>query len=354
MKSFNKFLIIAAIIGLVTVVIVRLIANRNSFNEELKMITESNATIPVITDTVRYKQMATELSVNGTFSASQEVTIIAESQGKVVSICSKSGDKVVAGQIMASIDNENYAAQFELAKFNLDKAKTNMNRYEQLSRTEAATIQQYETAKQEYINAQSAYTTAKIQYENTNIKAPFDGIITKQYIEKGSYLAPVASVFDIVSINKVKFIIKLTGVEVEKVHKGQTIKVTANDYPGVFYEGIISAIIIKSDISKRYEVEVEITNRADNLIKPGMFGTATFMEYSKEQILTIPRQSLTGSIKNPEVFIVIGDSVNLQKIIATSLNDKDVMVKEGLKAGDIIVTSGQISLVNGSKIKLND
>ena len=318
------------------------------------MVSESNITIPIITDTVKYKLIDMEFSINGNFSPSQEISITSETQGKIVSIRSKNGDKVIAGQVLASIDNEILTSQMELAKFNLEKAVKNMKRYEQLSRDDAATMQQYESAKQEYVNAQSAYTTAKIQHENSGIKAPFDGIITKQYIEKGSYVSPGTSVFDIVSINKMKFIARLTGNEVKDVQKGQTIKVKADAYPGINYEGVIGAIIVKSDLSKRYDVEVAVSNQAADLIKPGMFGTALFLRHSGEQILTIPRKALTGSIKNPEVFIVKGDSVVSRNITAISLNDKYVAVKQGLVPGDVVVISGQISLLNGSKIKLNN
>lgn len=354
MKPIKKFLIIAAGVVVVVLVIVRLVANKNSFNQELKMVSESNTAIPVITDTVKYRQIAGEFSINGSFSPSQEISITSETSGKIVSISLKNGDKVVTGQVLASINNENITSQLELAKFNLDKTEKDMKRYEQLSKGDAATNQQYESTKQEYANAQSVYTTAKIQYENTIIRAPFDGIITKQYIEKGAYLSPGSPVFDLVSINIVKFIAKLTSEEVENVQKGQSIKVSVDVYPGVIFEGIISAIIVKSDLSKRYDVEVAVPNHTANLIKPGMFGSGIFSGQTGEKILTIPRSALTGSIKSPEVFIVKGDSAISCKITAIPLNDKYIAVKQGLKSGDVIVTSGQISLVNGSKIILNN
>jgi len=55
---------------------------------------------------------------------------------------------------------------------------------------------------------------------------------------------------------------------------------------------------------------------------------------------------------SPEVFLVKGDSVIKQGIIVSSLNDRYVIVKSGLKEGDVIVTSGQINLMNGSKVNI--
>lgn len=353
MKSRKNIITVLVITAIVLIVVLRLAANKRSFDEQLKMISEFNAAIPVITDTVKYEKIGIKFSVNGTFVPLREISIASEIQGKIVSIFAKIGDNVKAGQVLASIDNELSASQFEQAKFNLEKAEKDMQRFELLSKGDAATIQQYESAKQTYVNAQSAHTTAKVQYDNTNIKAPFDGIITRQNIEKGTWLAPGTAIFDIVEISKVKFIAKLTGYEIEKIQKGQNVNVSVDAYLGMSYEGIISAITVKSDLSKRYDVEVEVNNHTDKLIKPGMFGTGLFAGHSGEQMLVIPRKAITGSIKNAEVFIVKGDSVILQSIDAIPLNDKYIEVKHGLKAGDIIVVSGQINLVNGSKIQLN-
>ena len=350
----KKNIISASIITTAALLIIfRLAANKSSFNEELKLVSEANTTIPVLTDTVRCEQQATDFTTNGTFTPSQEISITSESQGKVVSINSKIGEKVVSGQVIACIDNVVLKSQLKLAKFNLEKAEKDMKRIEQLSKDDAATHQDYENAKQVFVNAQSVYTSAKTDVEKTFIKTPFAGNITKRNIEIGSYLTPGSAVFDIVVINRLKFMAKLTVSEIEKVQKGQNVKVSVDAYPGSFYEGKVSAIVSTADVSKRYDVEVDVNNTTGKQIKPGMYGTVTFSCNSDAQNLLLPRVAIAGSIKNPEIFLVKGDSVILQKIDVTPLNDKFVVVKNGLKAGDIIVTSGQISLVNGSKIKRN-
>jgi RND family efflux transporter MFP subunit len=349
----KRFIISAfVIITFVVVVVLRLAANKRSFGEQLKMISEFNTTIPVITDTVKYEKMATKFSANGSFQAMREISVSSETQGRIVSIMAETGANVAAGQVLASIGNELLKSQLELAKFNLGKAEKDMQRFEQLSKGDAVTLQQYESAKQAFLNAQSAYLASKVQFENSFIKAPFDGIITKRSIEKGTWVQPGAPVFDMVEIKKVKFITNLTSNEIEKVQKGQIVNISVDAFPGTSYEGKVIAVVVKADASKRYCAEIEVINRPNKLIKPGMFGTGLFEGQFSNQVLTISRRALTGSIKNPEVFIVKGDSVTLQSISAVPLNDKYVAVTQGLKGGEVIVISGQINLVNGSKIKL--
>jgi RND family efflux transporter MFP subunit len=318
------------------------------------MVSESNTIIPVLTDTVKFLGLSTELSVNGSFSPSHEISITAESQGKIISLHSAVGDKVVAGQVMASLDHEVSNSQLKLAKFNLDKAEKDMKRFEQLSQSDAATTQQYESARQNFEMAQSAYTSAKVENRNTVIKAPFNGMITKRYTDNGAYVSPGTPLFDIVETNRLKFIVKLTAEEAGKVRKDQHVKVSVEAFPGVMYDGKVSAVVVKADVSKHYDVEIDVNNTIAHPIKPGMYGAAVFSDNSVGHRLVIPRKAIDGSIRNPEIFLVKGNSVIARKIVVASLDEKQVQVLEGLKAGDVIVTSGQISLVNGSKIKLNN
>jgi membrane fusion protein, multidrug efflux system len=353
MKAKKLTITIAVIVTLVIIIAFRLVSNKKSMEDQLKMASEFNTTIPVIVDTAKYEQVVAEFKVNGTFEALREISILSETQGKISSISSETGDKVSVGQTLASVDVELCKSQLDLAKFNLEKAEKDMQRYEQLSKGDAISAQQYEGAKQLLINSQAAYTAAKIQYQNSFIKAPFNGIITKQYIEKGTFLMPGTPVFDIVEISKMKFVAKLTDVEIEKIKKEQAIKVSVDAYPGYLYDGIITAIVVKADQSKRYDVEIEINNRIDKPIKPGMFGTALISPKQGEETVIIPRKAIAGSIKNPQVFIVKGDSVILQSIDAQTLDNKNVVVSKGINAGDVIVISGQINLENGTKIKID-
>ena len=352
MKTKKIIISIAVITVIVAIIAARLSANKSSFDQELKMVSESNNTIPVIAQKVDYKSVSSEFSVNGTFSASQEISISSEMQGTIASISAETGEHVASGQVLASMNNEICTSQLELAKFNLEKAEKDMKRNEQLIKTDGITQQQYEQSKQTLIDSRAVLASAQNQYNNSFIKAPFDGIITKRSIEKGTFLTPGTAVFDMVKISKVKLVVKLTSDEAAKVRKGQHVKVSVDSYPDTNLDGVVFTIIVKADQSKRYDVEIEISNCSEKQINPGMFGSALFSGNTNDNALIIPRKAIAGSIKNPEVFVVKGDSVVSQKIVVTALSEKDVQVNEGLKAGDMVVISGQINLVSGSKIKL--
>jgi len=330
----------------------RLISNKRYFNEQLQMVSGVNISVPVITDTVKFKAISDQFTENGTFQAFCEISMISETQGRVLEVNAETGDYITAGQILGFTDNNALKSQVELAEYSLLKAEKDLHRFEELSKGDAVTMQQSESARQNYLQARSAQIAAETQYRNSLFKAPFDGIVTKRFIEKGSYLFPGTPLFDIVETDKVKLVLKLTGDQVTKVFRGMNVKVTAGPFAGVDYDGKVCAIETRSDLSKRYTTEIEVKNNPISTIRPGMFGTGTITLESDEKQLVISRRAIAGSILNPQVFVVKEDTVILKSIEAVALNDGYVTVKTGLKEGDIIVISGQINLATGSKVSI--
>jgi RND family efflux transporter MFP subunit len=352
MKRKSILINISVITILLIAGTVRLISNKRYFSEQLKMVSEVNTIVPVITDTVKSKVISAEFVENGTYQPFREISVISETQGRVLEVNAETGDYVKAGQILGFTDNNILKSQVELAEYGLLKAEKDLHRFEELSKDDAVTIQQSESARQNYLIARSAYITAKTQYQNSFFIAPFNGFVTKRHIEKGCFLFPGTPLIDIVETDRVKLILKLTGEQVTQIFRGMNVKVTAGPFTGVDYHGKVSALETRADISKRYTTEIEVFNNPASPIRPGMFGTGTFKFESDKKQLVIPRRAITGSIQDPEVFVVNADSVILKSIEAVSMNDKLVTVKTGLLEGDVIVVSGQINLVNGSKISI--
>lgn len=353
MKINRMAVALIIVIAIAFAVLVRLIANKRSLDAELSAGAQFESIIPVLIDTVKEKSISSDFKINGSFSPFYEITVASETQGKVKEIFMKVGEKVIAKQKLALVDSELTTAQFKQAKANFEKAKKDLNRFKLLSQQDAVSSEQYESVKLAFANAQAAYLAAQKQYENSIIKAPACGIISRRHIETGTFLTPGMPVFDIVEIKKVKFLAKLTSDEIQKVRTGQQVAVSAESFSGVRFEGIVSTVTVSADLSHRYDVEVIVNNREDKLIRPGMFGSVYFEDPASAPSLVIPRQALTGSINEPEVFVVKdGDSVALQRITAEVVDENYLAVAQGLHVGDRVVVSGQINLSNGSKIRI--
>jgi len=351
MKLKTNFKIIGIIAILLVLIIARLISNKKGFDQEQKLVSESSTIVPVITEKVVFKSVSNTFSAFGTFSADKEVTVSSEISGKVVSVNVENGKHVSAGQVLAVLDNTVLSAQLEQAKTNLEKLKNDLQRNETLLKTDGATGEQVEQSKQAVIDAQTTLVSLQNQYDNSFIKAPFTGTITQRYIEKGTFLSPGSEAFDLSNMSRLRLIVKVTTDQIGEIKKGEKVSVIVDVFPDEPITGTVYTINGKADQSKLYNVEILTDNTLSGKIKPGMSGKVSFNSNDSYSALVIPRVAIPGSLRNPEVYIVRGDSVVLRKITITPLNEKEVIVIQGLDADDIIVVSGQINLENGFKVK---
>ena len=328
-----------------------LLLNKKKIDEKSKL--DGNLeTIPVYVTQIKKAMLAGDFEVNGSFMPVHELTLMSEGQGKVTDLVVNTGDFVQTGQVLARLDDELVRSQLALANASLDKARADLKKYEGLLKADAISGQQVEDVRLGLKKAETDVTTLKKQLDYATIKAPIQGTITRRAIEKGSLLMPGSPVVDIVDVSRLKFIANVAESEVVQVRKGQQIQITSTQYPGIKYKGTILSVGVKADEARRFPVEIEMVNNAANPLKAGMFGTALFGSGSPRETLLISRNAIVGSIKTPKVYVVENNRSVLREIRIGSANDHDVEVLDGLKEGEIVVTSGQINLDNGVPVRI--
>lgn len=125
---------------------------------------------------------------------------------------------------------------------------------------------------------------------------------------------------------------------------GDKVEVTTDVYPGVKFLGRIRTISSKADDAHTYPVEIALNNAGEHPLKAGMFGQVSFFSGSINEVLTVPRGALVGSMKNPRVFVVEGTVARLRDISVGSEFGTQLTVLSGLKEGETVVLSGQNNL----------
>lgn len=344
------------VVGLIVLVLVGACAVQLFYNKkkiEMASAVENRTIVfPVVAESVRTGMMKDRFSVTGTMSPSHEVTLMAEGQGRVVTVLFDNGDVVSEGQVLARLDDELVKSQLELAKAAYGKASRDLEKFEKLLKVDGVTPQQLEDIRLGYTKSQTDLVTAQRMMDNTVIKAPISGSITARFIEKGSLVMPGAMVATIVDVGRLKFIANVSEEEVSRLVKGMKAVITVPIYPDQEYAGVIRTIGVKADEAKRFPVEIELSNDRDKPLRAGMYGTVTF-DFSKErEALLAPRKALTGSIKDPHVFVFDKGKALQKKIVIGTITDHEMEVLQGLAAGEQVIVSGQINLENGTPVKL--
>ena len=358
----------------------RLASNKTEINKAAAF-TEKIQDVPVKAVTLDEQRVEAEYSYIGTLAPMREVQFGAESQGKIVAVNAKEGDRVSAGQTLARIDDKILQLQLQAAQKQVagqevqlrtqsaiaDKAQRDLTRFENLSKEEAVAdinLQQQRlgaTQARDGVDAtRIGIEGARVQLDNiqeqirrTTVSAPFSGVLTQKLFEVGSVVAPGTPLGTITDITEVKLQAMIPEADIARFKTGQAVRVTTDIYPSTSFNGRVGQVAIKGDANHSFKVEVILSN-ADNShpLRAGMYARIVGKEVTPTTKLLVPRAALVGSIKNPQVYTVAGGVAHLRSVtIGNSFGD-GIEIVSGLKKGEQVIVAGQLNLQDGTTVKL--
>jgi RND family efflux transporter MFP subunit len=306
--------------------------------------------VPVTVATVTRQPVQEILSLVGTITANNDVNVVSETQGRVTAVRAKVGDFVNAGTVLVQVDDELKQAALTAAEVNYEKSKRDYERYQALLKKNTITVAQLDASRLAFKSAESQYTVARRQFTDTRITTPIAGYVTARPVDIGTMVQPGMTVANVVDITRLKARLNVAERDVFKLKEGDKVEVTTEVYSGVQFEGKIQSIAAKGDEAHTYPVEVVLQNSRQYPLKAGMFGRVAFTSVNVEESLTIPRDALVGSIKDPKVFVIDSTTARLRSIVVGGINGETLSVRAGLREGERVVVNGQNNLQDSTSV----
>lgn len=338
----------AALVGMFMI----LNKNKKKVEAETAVVAEKNAAVAVRIDTARTEAMNLAYQANGTFMPKQEVTVAAETGGRVVRVLVDEGSRVGAGQTLAVVEGDKLNVNVSNAQAAYDIAQSNLQRYQSALTTGGVTQAQVDQMRLQFENAKNNLKSAKLTAGDVTIKTSVSGIVNSRKIEPGAYVSPGTPAFDIVNVSTLKLRVNVDEKNVATLRVGQSVEVLASVYSDKKFTGRITFIAPKSDGSLNFPVEIEIANNPNNDLRAGMYGTAVFGGSGTASALVIPRTAFVGSISDNKVFVLRnGKAIETKVQSGRSFGDL-IEITSGLQAGDQVITSGQINLLDQTAVEV--
>lgn len=328
--------------------------NKAKQEEQVAIVSAKIDEIIVNTSSLAYKNLSSDFLVNGTFEPIQELSLPSEISGQIVNVLVNEGDYVRVGQTLAIVKKDAIEVDVTQAQNNLQNAIADNQRFENAFKTGGVTKQQVDQSRLQLKNARAAVEAQNIRVKNTNVKATIAGIINKRSIEPGSVVAPGTPLFDIVNVSKLKLKVAVNENEIVNLKVGQNVKVLASVLPQDEFVGRITFIAPKADASLNFPVEIEVSN--NNKLRAGMYGTAVFSSAkdasASKPLAVIPAVAFVNGVSSNKVFVVENNVAKLTDVVSGRVVGDYVEILSGLKEGATVVTSGQINLTDGAKVKV--
>ena len=192
----------------------------------------------------------------------------------------------------------------------------------------------------------------KIRLQNTVITAPFQGEISRRYVDVGALVSPSTPLVVLVHTETLKVVANVLEKDISLLKLGMKAKIKTESYPGKVFEGKFARISSALELATRtLQAEIYINN-SNRLLKPGMFARIEVILLEKPQALVIPRNAVIEEGGLKRIFVIAGNQAFRRSIVAGYEENEFVEVLEGVSEGDQVVVRGQESLKDHSVVRV--
>ena len=291
--------------------------------------------------------------------------------GQVISVEVDIGDRVTKDQVLAVLDPEPYQLDVDAIKAELIKAKDNVKKskaeYQRQKRIfkQGAGAQRFvEVSEYEYKAARSAvdYQIARLDQVNRNLRktkllAPYDGTIAWRSVQPNEEVGIGQKIFEINATGKMEIQLAVPETTIDQIKIDDPATITFPTLPGETAQGRISYIGAAAVKANAFPVKVVLIDPNEKVL-PGMTAEASLAVKAGNQKpgFIVPFQALLPAPEANQGFAFVYDpgTSTVKKTVVRSRGsqDKEIIIYEGLAAGDVIAAAGVSFLADGMKVKL--
>ena len=276
------------------------------------------------------REFKTEVLITGTTHPNQIVILNAMEGGILMQMRKDIGDKVKQGETIALLENPELFQQQIKWQAETKAKKANYERLNTVyEKTPALTnIQMVENAEAEYLSVKANLDAVNNRIGFLSIEAPFSGIITKRFADKGAMIqsglnqSNPQALFELQEIDPIRLTIPVPASDAVGVQKGMEVEVTLPELSGKSFMAKVSRTSNALDpISKTMQVEIDLKN-LDGKILSGMYAKALLQINSRENVLSLPMMAKISHKNEDYVFAVIDGKVK-RMLVKIGLSNKD-------------------------------
>jgi membrane fusion protein (multidrug efflux system) len=318
-------------------------------------------TPPAVTASVAvFGPVSKYVNAIGTLRPFDSVTIKSEVNAKVEKIHFEEGALVKENDLLIELDDSIAKAQLMEAEASYKKAKVDFEPKDRLADKGISARVERDKAKAEMDRCAADMNTKKTTLEKHKIYAPFGGIVGLREISKGQFASANTDLVKIVDCHPLKVDFKVSEVDIEKIYVGQEITVSIGGDNTKVFTAKIAAVDPESDkISHSFDVratldvpeEIAINSQ---VLKPGRFVSVKIAIDGEQQGIVIP-ESAIEKIGDEDMVYRVSEGVAIRTLItAGTRRDGNVEVITGINEGDLVVTSGQIGVLDGKEVAIKN
>lgn len=310
--------------------------------------------VPVLVGTVQRGPITASISAASTIEAERQVTVNAESTGRIIKLNVEEGDKVKEGQLLARIKYEAQSSGLDRAETSFERAEKDYENVKALYERRVASKDELDAARVAYENARIDVRDRERDVRNTRVVAPFAGTVTERFVSQGSFIANGQPILSVTDFDTLVARVYVPEKELDRIKVGQPARVVGKAAKGRLGTGTIRRIAPVVDpttgtVKLTVGLPPELAGGETGFL-PGMYAEVTLTTERREDALLVPKQAVVHDDEDIFVFVVEGDRARRTRVKPGSSDAVKTEILEGLDVGMEIVIAGQSELKEGSLI----
>jgi RND family efflux transporter MFP subunit len=313
--------------------------------------------INVETLPVAPREFVERVRLTGTVEANRDVTVSAEESGTIVELLVEKGRAVRAGQPIARIDDRLLEPQVRQARAQAELARETWERRKRLwEEDQVGSELAYLEARYAAEEAAARLENLQQRLERTVVEAPVEGILDDRLVEVGTLVGPGTPVARVVDLDPVKIRGGVPERYAADVSTGARATVSFDVLEGEVFDGTVSYVgstVSRSD--RTFPVELTMPNPG-GVVKPEMVANISVVRRTLEQAVVVPQDAIVRVEDGYVVFVVEGEGeervARARPIVLGPSQSNQVVVREGLSAGEELVVVGQNQVADGDRVRV--
>ncbi len=315
------------------------------------------STPTVSTMAVRTEAWQPTLEAVGNLRAARGADLAAEVAGIVDTVGFESGKDVQAGTLLLRLRPNDDAAKLAELQAAADLAASNLTRDTKQYKAQAVSQATIDADDSHLRAARAQVAEQQATMAEKLVRAPFAGRLGLRQVDEGQYLPAGTTIVTLQALDPIFVDFYVPQQALGSIKPGEETSLRVDTFPGRVFTAHVTAISPKLDQASRMaQIRATVPN-PDHGLLPGMFGTVTLGAGAVRNAVTVPSAAIIYSPYGSTVYVLnhANPPIAHQTLVTTGATRGDqVEVLAGLKAGDTIVTSGQIKLHEGSQVAINN
>lgn len=312
---------------------------------------QQQAALNVNAKILTYETLNDIFKTKGILIPDEEVDLSFETSGKITNIYFNEGTAVKKGQLLAKVNDNPLQAELKKLEAQLPLAEDRVFRQQSLLKKDAVSQEAYESVVTELDKLKADIDLVKARIDQTELIAPFDGVIGLRFVSEGTYASPSLVIARLTKISPIKVEFSVNEKQANDIKSGTVLNFNIEN-DATTYQANVYAVESKLD-EKTLSLKARAINPNTNgNLRPGYSASIEIKLKEIKNTLVVPSLSIIAELGRDIVYVYKNGKAKQVQVTKGMRTASSVQITYGLNVGDTLLTTGVMQLRDGMDVSL--